>query len=49
MTAFESYCVRCREMRPFDAEPIELVGGGRAAQGVCSVCGTKLALVLAPD
>jgi len=36
-------------MRSFAAEPIELAHGHRAAQGICAVCGTKLALVLAHD
>jgi hypothetical protein len=46
MATFTSYCVRCREMRSFEAEPIALSNGGRAAQGVCKVCGTALTVVL---
>ncbi len=37
------YCVKCRQKRDAnDVKPVTLKNGKQAAQGVCSVCGTKM-------
>ncbi len=39
----EAYCVKCKQKREItDPEEVTLKNGRRAAQGKCSVCGTKL-------
>jgi len=46
MEHHRSYCVRCREMRSFDGEVVDLANGRRVALGTCSTCGTPLTTVL---
>jgi hypothetical protein len=44
--SYEGYCVKCREKRSFEGEVKELKNGSKAAQGACSVCGTKMTRML---
>jgi hypothetical protein len=46
MAQFEGYCVKCREKRTFEGEVVEMKKGGKAAQGPCGVCGTKVTRIL---
>lgn len=42
-----AYCVKCREKRDMqDPNEVEMKGGRRAMQGVCTVCGTKMFKIL---
>ena len=43
---YEGYCVKCREKRSFEGTVKELKNGSKAAQGACSVCGTKMTRML---
>jgi Domain of unknown function (DUF5679) len=43
---YEAYCMKCREKRMFEGTVVELKNGRPAAQGTCSVCGTKLTRIL---
>jgi hypothetical protein len=39
----QAYCVKCRAKREMrNTRPIVMKNGKPAAQGVCSVCGTKM-------
>jgi hypothetical protein len=42
----EAYCVKCKEKRDFTGEVKVSASGRRMAQGICSVCGTKLNRIL---
>jgi hypothetical protein len=42
MATYEGYCVKCREKRSFEGTERETANGRRAAEGKCSVCGTKI-------
>jgi hypothetical protein len=46
MASYEGYCVKCREKRSFEGAVKELKNGSKAAQGECSVCGTKMTRML---
>ncbi len=35
------YCVKCRDSRDVDAEPVTMKNGKSAWTGKCPVCGTK--------
>ena len=41
----EAYCVKCKEKREFTGVVVEK-NGRRMAQGICSVCGTKVNRIL---
>jgi hypothetical protein len=41
-----AYCVKCKEKRDFTGEVKISESGRRMAQGICSVCGTKLNRIL---
>lgn len=42
-----AYCVKCKEKREMkDAQEVEMKGGRRAMQGICTVCGTKMFKIL---
>ncbi|CAB4670907.1 unannotated protein [freshwater metagenome] len=41
-----AYCVKCKEKRAFTGEVKVSDSGRRMAQGICSVCGTKLNRIL---
>jgi hypothetical protein len=43
---YEAYCMKCREKRKFEGSVVTLKNGRPAAQGLCSVCGTKLTRIL---
>lgn len=43
---YEAYCMKCRQKRMFEGQVVELKNGRPAAQGTCSVCGTKLTRIL---
>jgi len=49
MSRYEGYCVKCKEKRQFDGQPVELKNGSKAAQGPCPVCGTKINRMLGRD
>jgi ssDNA-binding Zn-finger/Zn-ribbon topoisomerase 1 len=42
---YNGYCVKCREKRDFQGA-IEENNGRRMAEGICPVCGTKMARIL---
>ena len=42
MANYKGFCVKCKEKRDFEGEEVELANGGRAAQGTCPQCGTKM-------
>jgi len=47
MRMTEGYCVKCREKREMNgAKEVDMKGGRRAMQGICSVCGTKMFKIL---
>ncbi|MES2436755.1 MAG: DUF5679 domain-containing protein [Patescibacteria group bacterium] len=42
-----AYCMKCKEKRDMkDEKEVEMKGGRRALQGVCSKCGTKMFKIL---
>jgi hypothetical protein len=47
--ADEGYCMKCRAKREFEGQVVTLKNGRPAAQGTCSVCGTKLTKILGGD
>ncbi|HVF08631.1 MAG TPA: DUF5679 domain-containing protein [Actinomycetota bacterium] len=47
--ADEGYCMKCRAKREFEGQVVTLKNGRPAAQGTCSVCGTKLTKILGMD
>ena len=42
----DAYCVKCKEKREFEGTVKVSDSGRRMAQGICSVCGTKLNRIL---
>ena len=42
----DAYCVKCKEKRNFEGTVKVSDSGRRMAQGICSVCGTKLNRIL---
>ena len=42
----DAYCVKCKEKRDFEGTVKVSDSGRRMAQGICSVCGTKLNRIL---
>lgn len=49
-TAYEAYCVKCKEKREIKNAHVETMDNGRkAAKGECPVCGTKLTRFLPND
>lgn len=42
----DAYCVKCKEKRDFTGTVKVSDSGRRMAQGICSVCGTKLNRIL---
>lgn len=42
-----AYCVKCKEKRAMkDAQQVLMKNGKPSMQGMCTVCGTKLNLIL---
>jgi hypothetical protein len=47
MAEYVGYCVKEKQKRPMkDVQVVTNEKGRRMAKGVCSVCGTKMALIL---
>jgi hypothetical protein len=39
----EAYCMKCKKQQGIEnPKPVTMKNGKKAAQGICSVCGTKV-------